>query len=144
MPAVSPAPPAPDGRSPPPPPPSHTTPQPGLSPRLTGRPRVEGPGHARGRPLAAREEAPTSCCRTHRNIPGAAGRGPPRRGSPGSAAPSAVTAAASGRPPAAAAPHGTGARGRDRSGAAPPAPRGRHHSAAPTPAARGAAAAPGK
>lgn len=107
----------------------------------------EAPAGAQRRALPAPRlpEAPTSCCRTHRNIPGGRGSRPPRRGPLGSAAPSAVAvAAASGQPPAAAPPHGAGARRRVRSGTAPPArlpaPRRRHHRPPLTP--RGAAARP--
>lgn len=71
----------------------------------SGRGRAQSPpGPWRG----GRREAPTSCCRTQRSIPGGAGHGP-RGGAPSAVPrPPSAIAAASGEPPAAAAPHGAG------------------------------------
>lgn len=57
------------------------------------------PAAARRRavPTPRRREAPTSCCRTHRNIPGGAGRGP--RGGAPSAAPRPPLSSSSSSPP---------------------------------------------
>lgn len=115
-------------------PPSRT---PALLPRFlhgpAARERRRDGAEPRARPSRGCREAPTSCCRTQRSIPGGAGRGP-RGGAPSAVPrPPSAVAAASGEPPAAAAPHGAGptpSQERHSRAGAPSCGCRRHHSTA--------------